>query len=106
MRKLLMATRNKGKIPEIEKGLEGLPLTLLTMNDAGIPDDFDVEETSDTFEGNAILKAEACGRASKLLTIADDSGLSVDALNGAPGVKSARYAPGSDRDRYMKLLEA
>jgi XTP/dITP diphosphohydrolase len=105
MRKLLVATRNRGKIPEIENGLAGLPFELVTLDDAGVPGDLDIAETAETFEGNAILKAEGYGRKAGLLTIADDSGLSVDALNGQPGVQSARYASGSDADRYMKLLD-
>ena len=64
----------------------------------------EVEETEDTLEGNARLKALAAARASGLWTVADDSGLFVDAMGGAPGVWSARYAPGSDADRIRKLL--
>ena len=65
-----------------------------------------MEETGETFAENARLKALACAEATGLLSLADDSGLGVDALGGAPGVRSARYAEGSDRDRYLKLLEA
>ena len=105
MRKLLIATRNRSKIPEIQKGLVGLSFELSTMDDVGFPADFTVEETAQTFEGNALIKAFICGKRSGLLTLADDSGLSVDALNGEPGVRSARYAPGNDVDRYQKLLD-
>jgi XTP/dITP diphosphohydrolase len=64
----------------------------------------DVDEDQPTFEGNAEKKARACAAASGLLSLADDSGLCVDALDGRPGVKSARYAPGDDRARIDKLL--
>ncbi len=66
----------------------------------------EVEETEETLEGNARLKAVAAARASGLRSLADDSGLFVDALGGAPGVHSARYAPGSDADRVQALLRA
>jgi len=103
-RKLLIATRNKGKFPEFVSLLEGVNFELLNLNDVGIPREFDIDESASTFEGNAILKAMIYGRKTNLLTIADDSGLEVDALDGRPGVLSARYAPGSDVDRYRKLL--
>jgi XTP/dITP diphosphohydrolase len=66
----------------------------------------EVEETEDTLEGNARLKAVAVARGTGLWSLADDSGLFVDALGGAPGVRSARYAPGDDAARVRKLLEA
>lgn len=105
MRKLLVCTRSKGKFPEIVRKLEGLPFEFLNLNDIKeIPKDFEVEETKETFEGNAILKARTIGEMTGLLTLADDSGLEVDALAGRPGVYSARYAPGTDCDRCEKLL--
>ncbi len=103
--RLLIATRNRGKLREYRRLLEGLPLELVTLDDVDV--DLDVEETGETFEANARLKAEAYARASGLPTLADDSGLEVDALGGAPGVRSARYgAPEarSDEDRYRLLL--
>jgi XTP/dITP diphosphohydrolase len=87
--RLLIATTSAGKLREWQALLGDLPLDLLSLVDAGI--DFDVEETGTTFARNAVLKAEAYGRASQLLTLAEDSGLCVAALGGAPGVHSARW---------------
>jgi XTP/dITP diphosphohydrolase len=81
--------------------LNGLSLELLTLRDAGVT--FDVEETGRTFRENAVLKAEAYGRASGLLTLAEDAGLTVAALHGGPGVHSARWE-GSDYDHKNALL--
>ena len=104
-RKLLIATRSKGKFPEIVSLLEGMPFEFLNLNDVpDIPKGYEVEEPAVTFEGNAIIKAMTLGKKSGLLTLADDAGLEVDAMGGRPGVYSARYAPGTDEDRYMKLL--
>ena len=107
MRKLLIATRSKGKFPEITSLLHDLDsYEFLNLNDINdLPKDFEVEETAMTFAGNAIIKAKTIGELTGLLTMADDSGLEVDALDGRPGVKTARYAPGSDQDRYEKLLQ-
>lgn len=106
MAKLLIATNNPGKIREYTELLAGLPVTLTFPTQEGLR--LEVEESGDTFEENARLKAVAYTRASGLLTLADDSGLEVDALGGAPGVWSARYAGAlaSDADRYRKLLAA
>ena len=104
MKKLLIATRSKGKFPEIVELLDGLPCEFLNINDVDLPSDFDVEETAMTFEGNAIIKAMTLGKKTGLLVLADDSGLEIDALDGRPGVFTARYAPGTDEDRYMKVL--
>ena len=83
--------------------LAELDLTLVTPDDLGIR--LEVEETGDTYRENAALKAEAWARASKMLTLADDSGIEVDALGGAPGVRSARYSEsGSDADNVDLLL--
>jgi XTP/dITP diphosphohydrolase len=105
-RKLLVATHNPGKVREYREILAGLPLEVTYLDAEGITEE--VDETGATFAENAILKATAYARLSGLLTWADDSGLEVDALGGAPGVYSARYAgPGaSDADRYRKLLNA
>lgn len=103
MKKLLIATHSKGKFPEIKKILKGLPFKIINLNDVGI--DFEVEEAGKTFRENAILKARTYGKITGLLTIAEDSGLEVDALNGAPGVYSARYCDGIDQDRYHLLLK-
>lgn len=109
--KVLIATRNPGKMREYESLLAdvptgGVPIEWVNLNDVGIG--LEVEETGQTFEANARLKAAAYAKASGLLTLADDSGLEVDALGSAPGVLSARYAgpDASDRDRYLKLLRA
>ncbi|MCX6029214.1 MAG: RdgB/HAM1 family non-canonical purine NTP pyrophosphatase [Chloroflexi bacterium] len=105
-RKLLVATHNPGKVREYRELLAGLPLEVTYLDAEGIT--LEVEETGATFAENAILKATTYARASGLWTWADDSGLEVDALGGAPGVYSSRYTgPGaSDADRYRKLLDA
>lgn len=105
MKKLLIATRNKGKFSEIVSGLKGLPVDLLSLNDVSeLPSDFEVEEPAMTFEGNAIIKAMIIGKKTGLLTLAEDAGLEVDALDGRPGIYSARYTSGTDEDRCKKLL--
>ena len=103
--RLVVATRNPGKVRELERLLGGLGLELVSAADLGLPE---VDETGETFEANAILKAEACMQASGLPALGDDSGLEVDALGGAPGVRSARYAgPAADaRANVEKLLRA
>ncbi len=101
---LLIATHNEGKAQEYEQLLGGLPLQLSRPDDLGL--DLNVKESGDTYSHNARLKALAYAHASGLLTLADDSGLEVDALDGAPGVRSARYAPGQDQDRITALLAA
>jgi XTP/dITP diphosphohydrolase len=108
MGKLLIATNNRGKLREYEELLAdaGLPLDITFPAQEGIS--LEVVESGATFEENATLKALAYASAAGLPTLADDSGLEVDALGGAPGLRSARYAgPGaSDADRYRKLLSA
>ena len=104
MRKLLIATNNSGKVKEYADLLNDLPVRLTTPAQEGLS--LEVDETGDTFAENAILKARAYAEASGLLTLADDSGLEVDALDGVPGIRSARYAGegASDEDRYRLLL--
>lgn len=104
MRELLIATSNAGKRKEFEVFLKDLQFSLLTLQDV-FPNGLVIEEPGNTFEGNAIIKAMTVGKRSGKLTIADDTGLEVDALNGDPGVRSARYAPGTDVDRRNFLLE-
>jgi XTP/dITP diphosphohydrolase len=106
MAKLLIATNNPGKLREYEELLAAEELGLEISHPALECIDLDVVESGETFEENAALKARAYASASGMPTLADDSGLEVDALGGAPGVRSARYAgPGaSDADRYRKLL--
>lgn len=103
--KLLIATHNRGKLREYAEILDGLPIELVTLDDVGIT--HDVEETGATFEENARFKALTYARQSGLLALADDSGLEVDALGGAPGVYSKRYAGEgkSDAERNAYLLE-
>jgi XTP/dITP diphosphohydrolase len=104
MRKLLLATTNRGKLREYQALLKGIPFKLVTLTDERI--NVSVAETGGTYEANARLKAVALARESGLLTLADDSGLEVDALGGEPGVRSARYAGDgtSDADRNAYLL--
>jgi XTP/dITP diphosphohydrolase len=102
MREILLATSNAGKIPGIKQGLEGVSFSYKTLVD--FPHIGDVEENAATMEGNAIAKAMSYAVRSAMLTIADDSGVEVDALDGRPGVKSARYVQGSDEDRYRAVL--
>ena len=104
MPKLLLATRNPAKAREYLLLLEAIPLELTTLAEEGI--DLKVGETGKTLEENAALKAMAYARRSNLLTLADDSGLEVDALNGEPGPLSARYAGegASDAERIDRLL--
>ena len=106
MRKLLVATHNQGKVREYRELLAELPLEVTYLDAEGIT--LEVEETGSTFEENAVLKARTYAQVSGLWTWADDSGLQVDALDGAPGVYSARYAGegATDADRYRKLLDA
>jgi len=100
--RLLVATRNRGKLREVLARVQGLEV--VSLDD--VRPMAEVEETEDTLEGNARLKALAGAQGAGLWTVADDSGLFVDALGGAPGVRSARYAPGTDADRIEALLRA
>jgi XTP/dITP diphosphohydrolase len=104
--KLLLASANRGKLRELRAILEGLPVELVGLDDAGAGEPPEVEETGDTFLENALLKARAYADWSGLAAVADDSGLEVDALGGAPGVRSARYAGqgASDQANLDKLL--
>lgn len=105
MDRLLIATNNPGKLAEYRELLAGLPIELTSPAGAGI--DLDVEETGSSFAENAVLKARTFAQLSGLPTLADDSGLEVMALDGAPGLHSSRYAgpDATDADRYRKLLE-
>ncbi|MGA9288381.1 MAG: XTP/dITP diphosphatase [Anaerobacillus sp.] len=95
MRKLLIATKNEGKIQEFKRRFESAELKVISLLD--LDEAPDVAETGSTFAENAVLKAEAIMRLTNQPVIADDSGLVIDALDGEPGVYSARYA-GSDKD--------
>ena len=104
--KILIATGNPGKMQEYSELLAGLPYELVSLKDLCIT--HEVEETGKTFEENAWLKASEYASISGLLTLADDSGLEVDALAGQPGVRSARYGGDSctsDEDRVALLLD-
>jgi XTP/dITP diphosphohydrolase len=103
MSELLIATHNQGKAREFARLFDGLGLHLRTLADLGI--DATVDETGSTFEENARLKAEGYMRLSGLPTLADDSGLEVAALNGAPGVYSARYGGVSGAAQLDYLLK-
>lgn len=106
MKKLVVATKNRGKLLEIAELLHDQDIMLYSLADfPGMPD---VVEDGSTFEENAVKKARAASEWAKLPAIADDSGLEVDALDGAPGVHSSRYAgsEATDADRIDKLLAA
>jgi len=102
---LVLATGNEGKIREIEALLKDLPLKILTVKD--FPEVEPPEEVGESFFDNAFLKARHWALATGRLALADDSGIEVDALGGAPGVRSARYAgpEATDEDNIRKLLE-
>src|SRR5579884_1172046 len=103
MRKLLLATTNLHKLEEYRTIFADIPFQLVSLRDLKL--DMDVEETGITFAENAELKALTYARASGLLALADDSGLEIDALGGAPGIYSARFAgretPYSERFRLI-----
>ena len=104
--KFVLATNNPAKLKEMAAILESLGVEVVSPRDLGIH--IEVEETGETFAENAMLKAKAICEAAKLPAIADDSGLCVAALNGGPGVYSARYGGEGldDRGRYMLLLNS
>jgi XTP/dITP diphosphohydrolase len=98
---IVLATTNPGKIREFQELSLGAPwLKLLPA-----PNGFDVEETGSTFLENAIIKATAAASLTGHMAIADDSGLAISALEGRPGIHSARYCEGSDADRVQKVLK-
>jgi XTP/dITP diphosphohydrolase len=106
MSALLVATNNKGKLREIRALLAGVDVDLTIPSDIGI--EMEVEESGDSYEENAVIKAQAFARESGLLTLADDSGVEVAALGGQPGIRSARFAPqphATDADRRAYLLQ-
>lgn len=106
MKKLVLSTGNPDKLKEIKEILEELNIEVVTKNELGLSD-FDVEEDRDTLEGNAIKKAVELKKLVDAIVMADDTGLFVEHLNGAPGIYSARYA-GEDcnyKDNNKKLLE-
>jgi len=102
--KVLLATTNQGKVRELEEMLNEKNIQILSLRD--FPEFPDIEENGSTFAQNALIKARAAASYTGLLTLADDSGLEVDALGGRPGVFSARYAgePKDDERNIQKLL--
>jgi len=104
---IVLATRNKKKVEEIRRITAGLPISVLSLDD--FPRCPETIEDRDTFEGNAVKKALEAAACTGKPALADDSGLEVEALGGAPGVYSARYAPdaesGNDPKNYIKLLK-
>jgi len=106
MNKLLIATNNKGKVKELQDLLKGIDFELVTPADINLS--LEVEEDGTTYAENAAKKARAFAHASGLISLADDSGLEVDALDGAPGLYSARYHPkpgANDADRRAYMIE-
>jgi|Deesub1362A_J573_1020465.scaffolds.fasta_scaffold00453_29 XTP/dITP diphosphohydrolase len=101
---LLLATHNQGKVTEIKKYLSSLPLGITSLHELGIKEKF--EETASTFAANARGKGLFYARFTRGLTLAEDSGLEIDALDGAPGVYSARFAgeKATDEDNIQKVL--
>ena len=100
--KVVLASKNKHKLVEISKITEKFGIELILQSELGI--DIDVEETGTTFEENSYIKAEAVMRASGLPALADDSGIAVDALDGEPGIYSARYGSDDSLDDWGRLL--
>lgn len=104
MTKIVLATGNQGKVKELAALLSDHNIDVVPQSDYDVPD---VEETGTTFVENAIIKARHAAKITGLPAIADDSGLEVDALNGAPGVRSARYSEqANDAGNNAKLLDA
>ncbi|VEF47437.1 nucleoside-triphosphatase [Bacillus freudenreichii] len=104
MKTVIIATKNKGKAKEFERLFSKYGITVKTLVD--VPEIPDIEETGETFEENAVIKAEAIAKISDSYVVADDSGLVIDALDGRPGVFSARYAgeEKSDEANIDKVL--
>ena len=103
MGKIVFATNNKNKLAEIREMLEGSGIEIVSLADIGCHDD--IPETSDTLEGNALQKARYIHEKYKMSCFADDTGLEVDALGGAPGVYSARYAGGEGHDSEANMAK-
>ena len=100
--KVVLASKNRHKLEEISKITEKFDMELVLQSDLGV--DVDVEETGTTFEENSFIKAEAVMKATGLPALADDSGIAVDALNGEPGIYSARYGFDESLDDWGRLL--
>jgi XTP/dITP diphosphohydrolase len=104
MEEIMLATHNTGKVQEVQAIVTPLGIHVKSLDDVGSIGEV-IEETGTTYEENAFLKAREIAKRTNLPTIADDSGLEVSALPGELGVYSARFAPGTDTDRCIKLLE-
>jgi XTP/dITP diphosphohydrolase len=103
MRRIIFATHNQGKIQEIREILKGLDVLVVSADEAGVHED--VVEDGKTFEDNALKKAEFVGRTSNEWAMGDDSGICVEALDGAPGIYSARWAgEGAPGHKWVELL--
>jgi XTP/dITP diphosphohydrolase len=103
MTKLIIATKNKGKVKEIKELLSGYAYEVLSMDEAGI--DIDILEDGQSFEENSLIKARALHALSGGMVVADDSGIEIDFLKGAPGIYSARFlGPVGDTERYEGVL--
>ena len=100
--KVVLASKNKHKLVEISKITEKFGMELVLQSELGV--DIDIEETGTTFEENSFIKAEAVMKATGLPALADDSGIAVDALNGEPGIYSARYGFDESLDDWGRLL--
>lgn len=102
--KIILASNNKNKLREIRDILEPMGFEVISQSEAGI--DIEAEENGKTFEENAFIKAKSVYDIKKIPVIADDSGLEIEALNGAPGIYSARYAePGHRRERVLNEMK-
>ncbi len=103
MKRLIIATKNNGKVNEIKSLLSGYEYEVLSLKEAGI--DIEIEENGDSFEENSLIKAMAVHKITGGMVVADDSGLEVDFLNGAPGIYSARFLNNvSDKQKYEGVL--
>lgn len=100
---VVLASTNKGKIRELKEMLKDYDINLLSLNDINFNNE--IIENGNSFEENALIKARTVSEFSNLITIADDSGIEVTALNNAPGIYSARYSGGSDDDNNTLLLK-
>jgi XTP/dITP diphosphohydrolase len=105
MRELLLATGNKGKIPGLIAGLGDVPFKILTLNEVKIPEGLEVEEPGSTYEAHAAIKAFVYSKHTGYMSLADDSGLEIDALKGEPGVHTAHYFSGTRDERVEAMLE-
>ncbi len=100
--KVVLASKNRHKLEEIRQITEKFHMELVLQSELGV--DIDVEETGTTFEENSLLKAEAVMKATGLPALADDSGIAVDALNGEPGIYSARYGFDESLDDWGRMM--